>query len=147
MNKTALKTQLTRHEGLRPHVYRDTKGLETIGVGRNISASGPGLRPAEIDFLLDNDINECEKEARKYYWYSSLDDTRQNVILNLIFNMGANTFSTFKKFHTACSVRNWVVAVRELDDSKWQEQVDPVLGDGKGRADELLSQLLTGVLK
>ena len=44
-----------RHEGVKSHVYKCTQGFETIGVGRNISESGLGLSPDEIDYLLHND--------------------------------------------------------------------------------------------
>lgn len=151
MNRAHLKSQLSRQEDRRTKPYLDTVGKLTWGVGRNL-ADVP-FSPDElvlvnqlIDLMLENDVNRAEAVARSYPWYSSLDDARQNVIVNLAFNLGASRFAQFKKFHTACSVRNWAVAVRELDDSKWQEQVDPVLGDGKGRADELMGQLLSGKL-
>ena len=38
--------QLKVHEGVRSKVYLCSAGYETIGVGRNISESGLGLRKA-----------------------------------------------------------------------------------------------------
>lgn len=128
-------------------MYKDSRDYETIGVGRNISASGPGLRPDEIELMLENDLNDCERDAGVYLWYYGLPDTRKNVVLNLLFNMGAHRFAGFHKFHQAMAEHDWKAAAHELDDSLWQEQVDPVLGDGKGRADELIAQLLTGVAR
>ncbi len=58
--------------------------------------------------------------------------------------MGAGTFGLFKRFHSAMNAHNWAWAADELDHSRWQDQVDRVLGDKKGRADDLITQLITG---
>ena len=53
---------LRRHEGVEKHVYLDTEGLETIGVGRNVSKTGLGLSDDEVNYLLQNDISRVIKE-------------------------------------------------------------------------------------
>ena len=84
--------QLLRHdEGLRIRVYDDAtgqtiepgyqcKGNPTIGVGRNVGPSGPGLRDDEITLMLTNDLNYYEQQAATFDWYVSLDPIRQTVV-------------------------------------------------------------------
>ena len=55
MNLDALEQQLIEHEGLELDMYKDTMGIATIGVGRNLEHVG--LRnEAEARFLLRSDI-------------------------------------------------------------------------------------------
>ena len=70
-----------RHEGVKSHVYKCTQGFETIGVGRNISESGLGLSPDEIDYLLHNDLERCHQELQEaYYWYGGLNKARRDAM-------------------------------------------------------------------
>jgi lysozyme len=57
------KAQLKVDEGVRVKPYRDSLGILSIGVGRNLEDRG--LRPSEVDFMLDNDLDEAEATARR----------------------------------------------------------------------------------
>ena len=84
-----LLEMLKRHEGVRSKVYLCSAGYETIGVGRNISASGIGLSDDEIDYLLENDIERVIKElSSEYPWFNSLDDVRKDAMIDISFNLG-----------------------------------------------------------
>ena len=52
--------QLRQDEGSRSQAYQDHLGYWTIGVGRLIDARKPGsgLREVEIEFMLQNDIED-----------------------------------------------------------------------------------------
>jgi lysozyme len=52
------KAQLRVDEAVRAKLYKDSVGKWTIGVGRNLD--DVGLRPDEIDYLLDNDVRVAE---------------------------------------------------------------------------------------
>lgn len=148
-----LSQSLEQHEAKRAFVYDDAtgkpigpgtvvKGYPTVGIGRNLLSRG--LSDDEIRYLLRNDIASALKEAETFPWFLGLDSIRQNVIVELIFNLGLVRFRGFKDFIAAMSQHNWHVAAAELADSKWQKQVDPILGDGKGRADVLINMIRTG---
>ena len=84
-----LVIMLKRHEGVRDKVYMCSAGYETIGVGRNISASGLGLSNDEVEYLLKNDIMRCQQELRgEYDWFKDLDSVRQDALIDLSFNLG-----------------------------------------------------------
>lgn len=153
IDRARLREQLGAHEARRRFVYDDAtgkpissgtfvRGLPTVGVGRNLADRG--LSDDEIDYLLDNDISDAIREAHTFRWFDGLDPVRQNAVVELLINMGLPRFKTFKKFIRYMSEQLWVHAAAELSDSLWQRQVDPVLGDGKGRADVLIQMVKTG---
>lgn len=137
MNRDALKAQLIRHEGARLKPYRDTVGKLTIGVGRNLD--DVGITQVEMMVMLDTDITRTEIALSKALpWYDKLDAVRQQVLVNLGFNMGVPTLLTFKRMLAACERGDWAEAKAQLLDSKWKTQV------GETRSTELAAQLLTG---
>ena len=130
--------QLKRHEGVKKHVYKDINGLEHIGAGRNISASGLGLSDEDIDYLLSNDILRCIKElSAEYSWFGNLDEIRQEAIINIFFNLGATKYRLFKKANAAMEAADYKLAATEFLDSRWAKQV-------KGRSLELTDIIRTG---
>ncbi len=136
IDKQKLREQLKKHEGVRKFVYDDitgnsideacfVRGKPTIGVGRNLADRG--LDETEIEFLLDNDINDCIAEAQKFRWFEALDPVRQAAVTELVFNLGLTRLSGFKKFLNFMNEHRYTQAAAELLDSKWAQQV-------KGRA-------------
>lgn len=115
--------------------YRDSVGLLTIGYGRNIDERG--ISQEEADYMLSNDIANSIKEAHGFPWYAGLDEPRQAVICNMIFNIGLNRFKGFKKTIEYIENGDFDEAATEMLDSKWASQV------GK-RATRLSSIMKTG---
>ena len=131
-----LKQQLLRHEGLRLKPYRDTVGKLTIGVGRNLDDRG--ITEAEAYYLLDHDIMWVRNEVENTFpVYAELNTARQDVILNMAFNMGVPKLRGFVKMWLALERGNFTRAAEEMLESRWAEQV-------KGRAKELAEQMDTG---
>ena len=137
MDLFKLQKQLELHEGYRTHIYTDTVGKLTAGVGRNISDKP--FRPNEIALMLSNDIEEAVAELDRIApWWRSLDDVRQNVMVDMCFNLGAPRLSGFKKFLAYAQAHRWDAAAAEMLDSLWAKQV-------KGRAKTLARQFREGV--
>lgn len=121
MNRTALKRQLERHEGRRARPYEDTEGVLTIGVGRNLTR---GLSLTEIDLLLDNDIRSAMADTEKAVnTFHTLSPLRQQVLVNMMFNLGSRRFRGFKRMLAAIDKGNFPRAADEMMDSKWARQV------------------------
>tara|TARA_Y100000996_G_C22523911_1_gene643602 strand:+ start:341 stop:769 length:429 start_codon:yes stop_codon:yes gene_type:complete len=139
MNKMdRLIEQLKRHEGVSAYCYKDINNLEHIGVGRNISKTGMGLSMEEIEYLLSNDILRCIKElSAEYQWFGSLDEVRQEAIINIFFNLGATKYRGFKKANAAMEAADYKLAATEFLDSRWARQVG-------NRALELTDIIRTG---
>lgn len=138
MNKSQLLIKSDEACVLKP--YRDTLGVLTIGWGTNIES----ITQAEADYLFESRFNEAVREAKKFSWYDELDEVRQAVIENMIYNMGISRFRGFKQFIAAVNRQDWVEAKRQMlhnsdgsDLSPWAKQVGY-------RAQRLAEMMLTG---
>src|ERR1700761_383846 len=109
-----------KHEGWKNHVYLDTKGIKTIGVGFNLEAQGAqvGIAYVGADYasivagaedLNDNQIgilfnrSLAMAEAGAYTAltsakYSMLKPAAQSVVIDMIYTMGLAKFKGFKNF-------------------------------------------------
>jgi lysozyme len=119
-----LREMIKRHEGVETHAYQCSQNKTTIGVGRNIDPDGGiGLSEAEIDYLLNNDINRCIGELSGFVWFPDLSEARQNAIIDMVFNLGITRFKGFKKAINAMSKSDFNTAADEFYDSRWAVQV------------------------
>ena len=115
--------QLRRDEGDSPTCYQDHLGNWTIGVGRLIGPGG-GLSPAEIAYLLNNDIidrRDALDAALPYF--KDLPPARQGVLLNMAFNLGTAGLLQFKDTLKAVQEGRWTDAAVAMLDSTWARQV------------------------
>ena len=108
-----IQEQLIRHEGLKRFPYLDccgkpwrectcsTKGKMSISVGRNLD--DVGLSDNESRYLLDNDVGRVRMELDEALpWWRSMDEIRQQVLIDLGFNLGVLTppeTAKLLKFH------------------------------------------------
>lgn len=122
MNLKRLQSQLSIDEGNKAKPYTDTVGKLTIGVGRNLTDRG--LSPDEVNYLLNNDIHIATQDAKKLVpAFDKLDDVRQEVLVNMAFNLGLDRLGGFKKFLAAVNAGNFAKASVEMLDSVWAKQV------------------------
>lgn len=132
-----LLDQIERHEGRRRTVYFDSLGVPTIGVGRNIRDKG--LSEDEIDYLLQNDVRECLADLVTFPWFDALDNVRQNVLIDMRFQLGAAGFRKFKGTLAAVASGDYVKAGDHMQASLWARQVPT-------RAKTLIRMMKTGAV-
>ena len=126
--------QLKMHEGFRSKPYKCTAGKLTIGYGRNIE--DVGISKEEAELLLQSDIVNCVGLlASNNLLYGASD--RDDVLVNMCFNLGINRLLKFKKMIAAYKAGDYELAAKEMLDSKWARQVP-------NRAKELAEQMRTG---
>jgi lysozyme len=135
MNAQLWKAHLEWAEGRRPKPYVDSVGKLSIGVGRNLDDRG--LRDTEINFLLDNDVAEVLAECAALPYWDSLNDARQIVIADMVFNLGLGRFLKFRKLAAALEAHDYDTAADEMKASKWYGQV-------KRRAVKLVAAMRSG---
>jgi len=116
-----LRKSIALHEGLSLTPYKCTEGYTTVGFGRNLDSRGISL--AEAYVLLDNDIENCKREAERFSWFDQLTGQRADVVVELIFNLGFRGLSKFKNMIKAIENEDWDTAAIEMLDSRWAEQV------------------------
>ena len=135
-----LEATLARDEGkdLKRH---DVDGIAHIGVGRNLE--GRGLTDEEMEYLDvtdEDELHEITEEQSKYLFendlqlateicyniigdgFNNLSDVRQEVLLNMAFNMGEPRLRRFKKMWAAIEEQDWEEAADEMLDSKAAKQ-------------------------
>jgi lysozyme len=138
--KTELERQLRADEGVKPCVYKDHLGYETIGVGRLVDyrKPGAGLRPDEITYLLHNDIDDrIEALTRRLPWFQNLDDARRGVLLNMSFQLGVDGLLGFTTTLGHVERGDYDLAASQMLQSKWAQQTP-------ARAKRMSEQMRTG---
>jgi lysozyme len=124
MDLSKLYAPLEREEGRRHAAYRDSLGILTIGVGFNIDGEhGGGLDDDEINFILSRRVNRAATAAHLYPWFDNLDEPRQLVVVDMIYNMGPAIFAMFKATHAAIAARDYARAALQMKNSRWHSQV------------------------
>lgn len=115
------------NEGVRANVYRDSLGIETIGVGFNLRRGGAreslaavgadhaavlagkeSLAPWQIDTLLDCDIAVAVADLRKLMpGYDDMPETARLVLLDMRFQLGGAGLRGFKYTLAAFRAGEW----------------------------------------
>ena len=149
--------KLVVSEGLRLQVYKDTLGIDTIGIGRNLEDRGItkeelddldiptiehvyeyGITEADAVYLAENDVQIVEEElVRAHPCVDRLDSVRQLILIDMAFNMGVPRLCKFKKMWAAVECGDYPTAAKEMLDSRWAKQV-------KGRATKLANAMHNG---
>ena len=130
-----LVQQLRRDEGVRHTPYLDSKGILTVGVGRNLR--DVPFSDDEINLMLVNDIKDKMKQLSAFNWYNELDEVRKAAVTNWAFNVGVHGLLNFPHAVAAIARKDWATVNSEMLDSQWARQV----GD---RANRLALQMLKG---
>lgn len=138
--RTELVRQLKGDEGVIPHAYQDHLGFWTIGVGRLIDKrKGGGLRPDEITYLLNNDIDDRINElTRRLSWFQNLDDARKGVLLNMSFQLGVDGLLGFTNTLKLVQEGKYENAAHAMLQSKWAKQTPE-------RAERMAEQMRSGL--
>ena len=142
-NTSHFLDKLIEHEGMVLNVYKDTLGIDTIGIGRNLKDRGiskeelayldipnidavyqHGITEADARFLAMNDIKIVEDElCRVHTCVEDLDSVRQLILMDMAFNMGVPRLCKFKKMWNAIHEGSFEAASYEMMDSRWARQV------------------------
>ena len=156
-NRQDLIEKVIVAEGLRLQVYKDTLGIDTIGIGRNLEDRGItkeeladldiptiehvyeyGITEADAVYLAENDVQIVEEElVRAHPCVDRLDSVRQLILIDMAFNMGVPRLCKFKKMWAAVECGDYPTAAKEMLDSRWAKQV-------KGRATKLANAMHNG---
>lgn len=135
---------IAKHEGKVATIYNDSRGIPTIGIGHNLQASPlpadmtPPLTDNQIDQLFQSDLSKAiHAVTDSLPWFTSLDQVRQAVVIDMAFNMGINTLLTFHHTLGFIESGSWQQAADGMLSSLWAKQV------GR-RATEDAQMMLTG---
>lgn len=151
-----LEKSVSAHEGFRSVPYLDTQQLWTFAKGRCLQTNPLTaeewtylLRTHAItvsislqgaDWLMIRDLQMCESDcARSFEFFPLLNDARQNVLVEMVYQMGIVSVRGFTRMIAALRAQRWTEAALEGLRSKWAKI------DSPERARRLMRQLESGV--
>ena len=143
MDLEQLREQLEIDEGVKYEIYNDHLGYATFGVGHLVRESDPEHgqetgSPISESRVIEAFEQDCENVLRDcdilYEDFDSLPEEAQQVIANMMFNMGRTRLSKFKGMKRGVDAQDWNAAADEMVDSKWYRQVTK-------RADRLVERM------
>lgn len=133
MNREAVYEQLKIDEGVVYEVYKDHLGYPTFGVGHLIIETDPEYGWDVGDPVSEERVKECfEKdldlsisECVALYGdqFNAWPGEVQEILVNMMFNMGRTRLGGFKNFRKALEAQDWKQAAIEGRDSRWHKQV------------------------
>lgn len=141
--KNLLTELITHHEGVRNKVYKDSKGIPTIGIGFNLNSiqaartlksmgisysnvldGKRNLTDKEISYLFNISLDQAISDAAKFFPdIDHLPPPAQIILVDMAFNLGYTRLAKFKDFKAALEERNYRLAANEMVDSSWYYQV------------------------
>lgn len=144
MTSPYLIPDLKSDEGCKLHAYPDPlSGAEpwTIGYG----ATGPTITKNTVwtQAMADNDLSMRVGKLTTQLqsalpWFTRLSDLRQDVLVNMAYNLGLVGLLAFHKTLTFASLGHYDNAAEAMLDSKWAHQLP-------NRSARLAEQMRTGV--
>ena len=143
MDIDQLRETLKVDEGVKNEIYLDHLGLPTCGIGHLITEDDPehGLEVGthiddeRVNELFDQDVQVTLGECRLLYNdFDDLPEEAQQIIANMMFNMGRPRLSRFHKMKEAVDGRVWMEAGNQMMDSRWYKQLTT-------RADRLVRRM------
>ena len=132
MDLEKLRKQLEIDEGVEYKIYKDHLGYLTFGVGHLVLEFDseyrlPAGSPVSKSRVIEAFESDCENVLRDcsilYEDFDDLPEEVQQVIANMMFNMGRPRLSKFKGMKRGVDARNWNDAADEMVDSSWYRQV------------------------
>ena len=143
MNIDNLREQLKIDEGVKYEIYLDHLDLPTFGLGHLVLDSDPesgqpvgtAITESRVNECFDKDVEVVLSECRILYPdFDDLPEEVQQIIANMMFNMGRPRLSKFKGMKRGVDARDWYAAAAEMVDSQWYRQVT-------NRADRLVTRM------
>jgi lysozyme len=127
MNMDRLLQSVKKHEGYRNKVYKDTLGKRTVGVGHLcVEDFWEDNKEYEEKFLmtiLEHDLQTAIKGAERLLAECPvLDDLAEEIIIEMVFQLGETGVSKFKNMIKALKIPDYQTAAIEMLDSRWAKQ-------------------------
>ena len=132
MNVYKLREQLKIDEGCVNEIYTDHLGYPTFGIGHlivesdpeNGKAVGTAVSDDRVDAAFDADVKVVLSECKVLYPdFDDLPEEAQQIIANMMFNLGRPRLSKFVGMKRGVDTKDWNTAADEMVDSRWYRQV------------------------
>ena len=128
MNYDKLLESVKKHEGYKNHVYLDTLGKRTVGVGHLcVEEFWEDGKEYEEDFLMDilkKDLQQAIRQANSMCEGLKISEDAKIIIIEMIFQLGGTGVSKFRKMWQALQQDppDYAEASVQMLDSRWAKQ-------------------------
>jgi len=146
MQLARLERRVQQDEGFRAEPYLCSMGVPTIGFGttqiygRRVTLDDEPISFRQASIVFRSDLFAAMVDAEALVpSFHELCPIRQEVIVNMVYNLGAPRFSQFVRFISTLAVHNYVKASEEMLNSRWYGQVG-------SRAKRLTGEMLHGII-
>ena len=123
-----LEERLMEHEGFIPKIYKDTRGLATIGYGHLVTKQDPFIEDVEYpeeelyDLFL-KDLQKAKNGAEEIVGHiKELHSTAKEIIIEMVYQLGVTGVRRFLKTLLHLENRDYKNASMEMLDSSWRKQ-------------------------
>ena len=132
MDIEKLREQLKIDEGCVYELYNDHLGFATFGIGHLVIESDPEngqeigtpVSESRVIEAFEQDVQTVLSDcAILYPDFDELPEEAQQVIANMMFNLGRPRLSAFKGMKAGVDARDWNEAADQMVDSRWYRQV------------------------
>ena len=126
-NLLKLCIRIQKNEGFSNKPYKDQLGHYTIGYGHLIRETENFLftKPQSRSFfnkLFLKDFNKSINDFKRYYNAKKTPNNVQEVIVEMIFQLGIKNVLKFNKFNKHIKNNQFYMAALEMIDSRWYKQ-------------------------
>ena len=128
MNVEKLREQLKIDEGCVYEIYNDHLGYPTFGIGHLVRESDPecgsplgtAVSEGRVIEAFDADIEIGLSDCNTLYPdFEDLPEEAQQIIANMMFNLGRPRLSKFVGMKRGVDAKDWDSAADEMVDSRW----------------------------
>ena len=132
MDIEKLRKQLEIDEGVKYEIYNDHLGLATFGIGHLVIPDdeeygkplGTRISEERVRECFDRDVQSVLRDCKLLYKdFDELPEEVQQIVANMMFNMGYGRLSKFKGMKAGVDAKDWNKAADEMVDSRWYKQV------------------------
>ena len=132
MDIEKLREQLKIDEGCVYEIYNDHLGYPTFGIGHLVIESDPEngeeigtpVSESRVIEAFEQDVETVLSDcAILYPNFDELPEEVQQIVANMMFNLGRPRLSKFAGMKRGVDSQDWDAAADEMVDSRWYRQV------------------------
>lgn len=129
VNLGTLQDFIARHEGYVDHVYLDSRGFPTAGIGHLLTGGhfhvGQKVSREQITAWFKQDVAKAIAGARRDIGgaFDRLVEARKIVVIDMVFNLGTAGFGQFHNTIQAIKTGHFAQAADNMLQSLWASQV------------------------
>ena len=127
LNIIKLSKRIKINEGYRNNIYKDNLGFLTIGYGHRIKNYDKFIGKKKyskkiLNLVFINDLKKAIYDFKNNYNTTALPNNVQEVIIEMVFQMGIRSTLKFNKFNSYIKKKLYYLAALEMIKSRWYHQ-------------------------